>query len=164
MPLAESDRRTSLPRAEVRTTVELTVDDLTVPTTMCTANVSLGGMFVVMAVPRPVGSQARFRMYLPSGEEVTGLATVVWIRTRTVSLQQPSGAGFQFNRLQGQSRSLLAELINSILEEKWRTEVQREERSQARPPVWADGTAMVAGMELLDPERPPVRETKAKIA
>ena len=58
MPLAEKDRRASLPRAEVRTTVELTVDDYSVPATWCTANVSMGGMFVVMANPRPVGSRA----------------------------------------------------------------------------------------------------------
>ena len=163
MPLTETDRRTSLPRAEVRTTVELTVDDFSVPTTMCTANVSLGGMFVVMAVPRPVGSQARFRMYLPSGEEVTGLATVVWIRTRTVNIQQPSGAGFKFNRLNGRSRSLLAELINSILEEKWRTEVHGEGRDSRRDRVWADGSSAGSGAEL-DPERSPAGRRRARIA
>ncbi len=99
--------------------VELTVDDFQVPVTTYTGDVSMGGMFITMNHPRPVGSQARFRIHLPTGEEVSGLASVVWLRMKTESLDRPSGAGYVFDHLLGESESRLAEVIGAFFDEKW---------------------------------------------
>ncbi len=117
MVVVETDRRYGPPRAELRSRVELTPEGSTECARVVTANLSLGGMFVMMRQPLEVGTRAHFTMYLPSGERIFGDATVMWNRGDGDS-QGPTGSGMRFDQMPRQCFTILSDAIDAFCREK----------------------------------------------
>lgn len=88
-------------RVPLHATTTLQLDAFSEPISGYTGDISLGGMFVKMSDPPPVGTLLRFAIELdsPSGA-VKGTAEVVWLRARALrdlppepQLEPPSRAG-----------------------------------------------------------------------
>lgn len=84
-----------------------------------TSNVSMGGLFVQSASPKPVGSKLRFELKIRSDSPaVKGYGEVRWIRVRDQGRGYPAGMGIQVSLLIGEEgenllRSSIAGAIKS---------------------------------------------------
>ncbi len=76
------------------------------------ANISLGGMFVVAAEPRPVGSTFELSFKLPEQKApVRGRGRVAWVRQEGEGPGLPAGMGVRFLELTPGSRELIFEVV-----------------------------------------------------
>ena len=105
-------------RASLKAPASLQIDAFSEPLSGYTANVSLGGMFVEMADPPPVGSLVKFRveMGFPAGA-VSGTAEVVWMRPEKHGSTEPAGIGLQFRYVEEDGEPLLRTAVQLALEE-----------------------------------------------
>ena len=82
-----------------------------------TANVSLGGVFISLPKPPPVGTMVKFALDL-NEKAVRGFSEVVWIRPAQESLDRPVGMGLQFRHFlddgEGALRLFLAEQLQNL--------------------------------------------------
>lgn len=127
-------------RAPLRTQVTLQVDAFKDPEPGFTGNLSLGGMFVELAKPVPVGTIVKFELELESaGDKVQGTAEVVWIRPDRTSGDKPTGVGLQFRHLQGDGDAVVRQAVEEILQSQGlsvepATVAQPKTRSRPRRP------------------------------
>ena len=80
-----------------------------------TRDVAIGGMFVATPEPRPVGTAMHFALEVgpaDAPEEISGEATVVWVRTEAGGPDQPAGMGMQFSRVEPPGEERLAMLFS----------------------------------------------------
>ncbi len=75
-----------------------------------TGDISMGGIFVALPKPLPVGTMVKFVLDL-DGKVVRGFGEVVWIRLTRKSLERPVGMGLQFRHLLGDGEVLLRHLL-----------------------------------------------------
>lgn len=76
-----------------------------------TANISLGGMFVLLPQPRPVGTAFELEFKLPEQPApVRGRGRVVWIREEAAE-GLPTGMGVRFLELTPGSRELIFQVV-----------------------------------------------------
>ena len=85
-------------RRDLEVDVEITLDDWHAAKLTRTANVSPGGMYVLLRDPPPVGSIVKFEMKLSDGD-VHGIGRVTWIRLKTDTLERPTGMGLEFRTI-----------------------------------------------------------------
>lgn len=103
-------------RAPLHAPATLQVDAFSEPLTGFTGDISLGGMFVRMRNPPPVGSILRFEIELedPVGT-IKGMAEVAWLRTHGRVPGQPAGMGVQFRFVEDEGEPLLRQAIEDAL-------------------------------------------------
>lgn len=75
-----------------------------------TANISMGGFFVALPEPPPVGTMVKFALDL-NGKIVRGFSQVAWIRLTVKSLKRPVGMGLQFRHLLEDGEVVLRRLL-----------------------------------------------------
>ena len=75
-----------------------------------TGSISMGGFFVALPKPPPVGILAKFTIDL-KGEPVRGVGRVAWIRLTSESPEKPAGMGLQFRHLLDDDRLVLRRLL-----------------------------------------------------
>ncbi|MEJ2086067.1 MAG: PilZ domain-containing protein [Acidobacteriota bacterium] len=104
-------------RAPLRSQVTLQVDAFKDPEPAHTGNLSLGGMFVELEKPVPVGTIVKFELDLESSPTtVRGTAEVVWIRIERVAAEKPAGVGLQFRHFEGDGKALVRGAVEEVLE------------------------------------------------
>lgn len=105
-------------RAPVRAPATIQMDAFSEPKSGYTANVSVGGMFVAMTDPPPVGSIVRYEVELGDPPSpVRGTAEVVWMRTQAQGPDLPAGIGLQFRLIEGDGETLLRTVVQKALAE-----------------------------------------------
>lgn len=120
-------------RAPLHAPTTLQIDAFSEPLTGYTGDISLGGMFVKMRNPPPVGTLLRFAIELEKPAGVAkGTAEVAWMRARDVAPNQPAGIGVQFRFVEEDGADLLRRAIEKALE-TMPPEPQLEPPSTARP-------------------------------
>jgi Tfp pilus assembly protein PilZ len=75
-----------------------------------TGNISLGGFFVALPNPPPVGTMVMFALDL-DGKVARGFGEVAWIRLTRTSLERPLGVGVQFRHLLDEGETLLCHFL-----------------------------------------------------
>ena len=105
-----ADRRAHVRKA-LRLKVLIELDDLRVPATFYTVNVSAGGMFVGLKNPPPIGSMIKFVMMVEPEPEIRGIAHVVWVRQKTLSLEEPNGMAMEYRFFHGDGEARLIKAI-----------------------------------------------------
>ncbi len=117
--LSEELRFREHTRAPLVTQVRLQFDSFDQPEEGFTADVSVGGMFVTMVKPKPVGTRLRFWLTLPDGgEPVAGYAEVVWMRVSSQGAGRPRGMGIEFRYLENADRERIRAVVERIVEEQ----------------------------------------------
>ena len=99
-------------RVPMETTVRLRYRDLETMVERCSANISLGGMFIESEEPLEAGSTFSFELTLDDGRHViSGEATVEWQRDSGDSDGRPPGMGVRFIRLDEQSPAVIFSVL-----------------------------------------------------
>ena len=75
-----------------------------------TGNISMGGFFVALSKPPPVGTMVKFALDL-DGKVIRGFSEVVWIRQTLKSLERPVGMGLQFRHFLDDGEAILRRLL-----------------------------------------------------
>ena len=117
-------------RAPFTTDVRLRFDRLGGAVSAETADISMEGMFVKTAEPRPVGTLVQFEFDLEEGETVQGLGDVVWVRARG-SENKPAGMGIQFRYVDPKSREHVFKIVSNF--------ISQISGSDAMPSIPTDG-------------------------
>ena len=117
-------------RAPFTTDVRLRFDRLGGAVSAETADISMEGMFVKTAEPRPVGTLVQFEFDLEDGETVQGLGDVVWVRARG-SENKPAGMGIQFRYVDPKSREHVFKIVSKF--------ISQISGSEAMPSIPTDG-------------------------
>lgn len=117
-------------RAPFTTDVRLRFDRLGGAVSAETADISMEGMFVKTAEPRPVGTLVQFEFDFDDGETVQGLGDVVWVRARG-SENKPAGMGIQFRYVDPKSREHVFKIVSNFISEI--------SGSEAMPSIPTDG-------------------------
>lgn len=119
-------------RAPLHAPTTLQVDAFSEPISGYTGDISLGGMFVKMRNPPPVGTLLRFAIELdePAGT-IKGTAEVAWLRARGLAPNQPAGLGVQFRFVEQDGEALLRQAVEKALKHL-PTEPQLEPQPTAR--------------------------------
>lgn len=95
LPLSHLKRRKA-DRFEVTMAVELRYHGITEAISAAVANLSRGGMFIVLERnPPPLGANVDFSLVSPTGEKVAGKAAIRWIR-KEPRAGLPPGVGLEF--------------------------------------------------------------------
>lgn len=76
-------------------------------------DVGLGGMRVYSDEPVSVGTRFEVEMFLPSGESVTCITEVVWIRKLTPPAPAEYDVGLSFLHVPEQGRILIAKVLEA---------------------------------------------------
>ena len=103
-------------RAPLNAPATLQVDAFSEPLAGYTGDISLGGMFVKMRNPPPVGTLLRFEIELeePAGT-VKGMGEVAWLRAHGLELNRPAGMGMRFRFVEEDGEPLLRQAIEEAL-------------------------------------------------
>ena len=75
-----------------------------------TSNISIGGFFVALSKPPPVGTMVKFVLDL-DGRVARGFGEVAWIRLTSRGLEMPVGMGVRFRHLLDDGEVLLRDLL-----------------------------------------------------
>jgi len=120
-------------RAPLETPVTLQIDTFSEPQSGYTANVSVGGMFVNLSDPQPVGTIVRFEVELGGGDStIRGVAEVAWIRAHAQGPELPAGMGLQFRLIEEDGQERLRAVVKKILDARGDPDVvQPPKRSPA---------------------------------
>ena len=103
-------------RAPLHAPATLQVDAFTEPLAGYTGDISLGGMFVKMRNPPPVGTILRFEIELPDpAGKVKGMGEVAWLRAQGLVPGQPAGMGMRFRFVEEDGEPLLRQAIEEAL-------------------------------------------------
>lgn len=95
LPLSKTKRRKA-DRFEVEMAVELRCPGFSEAISAGVANLSRGGMFVVIdRNPPPLGSNVEFALFTPTGTKVAGKGAIRWIR-KEPRAGLPPGVGLEF--------------------------------------------------------------------
>lgn len=136
-------------RVPVAGTVELRFERFSGFIREYAANLSLGGMFVRTASPKPAGTLVNFEFRLADDYPlISGTGEVVWTRWRDGGPEEPAGMGVRFQQLDPRGR----ELISTIVAERQREGAAAFDLAAARPPVEEPPAAAVAPGALWEPE------------
>jgi molecular chaperone DnaK len=104
-------------RAPLRAPVSIQVDAFKDPESGFSGNISLGGLFIEMETPLPVGTIVKFELHLePPLEAVRGTAEIVWIRPDKASADKPAGMGLQFRHLQENGEEIVRGAVEEVLQ------------------------------------------------
>lgn len=145
-------------RAPVVAEVILQLDTFSEPQTGYTGNVSMGGMFVRISDPAPVGTIVCFELQLgdPLGP-VSGTAEVAWIRTASGGELEPLGMGLQFRFVRDDGLTKLKQAVDQAFEASGDTvEATRAAPGPAKPADCTDGPIHVESTGQR--RRPPSQE------
>lgn len=141
-------------RVPLHASTSLQIDAFSEPISGYTGDISLGGMFVKMRDPPPVGTLLRFAIELeaPAGT-VKGTAEVVWLRARALAPSQPAGAGVQFRFIEEDGEPLLRQAVEKALRDL-------PPEPQLEPPSRADSPSVVRAKPLVEspPSTAPARK------
>ena len=103
-------------RAPLHAPATLQVDAFTEPLAGYTGDISLGGMFVKMRNPPPVGTILRFEIELTeTAGRVKGMGEVAWLRAHGLAPGQPAGMGMRFRFVEEDGEPLLRQAIEEAL-------------------------------------------------
>lgn len=106
-------------RAPLRAPVSIQVDAFKDPEPGFSGNISLGGMFLEMEKPLPVGTIVKFELHLePPLDVVRGTAEIAWIRPDKASAEKPAGMGLQFRHLEENGEVIVHGAVERILQEQ----------------------------------------------
>jgi len=104
-------------RAPLRAPITLQVDAFKDSEAGFTGNISLGGMFVEVENPLPVGSIIKFELHFePPLSVVKGTADVAWIRPDQVSEDKKAGIGLQFRHFEENGQVIVRGAVEEILQ------------------------------------------------
>ncbi len=122
-------------RAPLRAPVSIQVDAFKDPEPGLSGNISLGGLFVEVEKPLPVGTIVKFELHLePPLEVVRGTAEIVWIRPDKASADKLAGMGLQFRHLEGKGQDMIRGAVEEILQAQGLTvEPPAVEKPKPRP-------------------------------
>jgi len=119
----------SATRAPVDRPIRLQFDDsLEVDEGHC-INISIGGLFVHTAAPRPAGTLVRFEIMLEDRQSIRGLGEVVWKKD---SDRKTPSIGIKFRFLEQRDRQLIFKLVSQHI--KARLERDNQAGLSATPP------------------------------
>ncbi len=105
------------PRVPLENEVRIEFTDIGELVSDCSANISLGGMFIKTAELQPVGSTLRFELSVGANRSVIrGRAEVVWIRTAAVSPDEPAGMGLRFMELDDNCRANIFRIVDNYIQ------------------------------------------------
>lgn len=121
-------------RAPLETPVILQIDAFSEPQSGYTGNVSVGGMFVRVHDPQPVGTLVRFEVELGGTDStIRGVAEVAWIRTHAQGPERPAGMGLQFRLIEGDGKERLRAVVMKILDRQGDLPVVQPPRKPTAP-------------------------------
>ena len=157
-------------RAPLRAPITLQVDTFKDPEAGFTGNISLGGMFVEVKNPLPVGTIVKFELqFEPPLSVVRGTAEVAWIRPDQVSENKKSGIGLQFRHLEENGQVIVRGAVEEILQAQGLTvEPPTVERPKAKPrpkrprPASPANRGEVRGSKRTKPEKKSRKKSAAK--
>ena len=98
--------------------MRITYPDLGRLTREICANVSVGGMFVEMPAPPPLGARVDFELDLPGRRPRTieGRGEVAWRRPAHAGAARPSGCGVRFVELDARFRELVFLVVDRYIQ------------------------------------------------
>lgn len=70
-------------------------------------NVSIGGVFIVTHLCRPVGERVEITIHMPEGKSVRGVGEVRWLRELSEPDNMPPGMGVRFLELEPGAREAI---------------------------------------------------------
>jgi uncharacterized protein (TIGR02266 family) len=81
-----------------------------------TANISVDGMFIQTAEPKPVGISLRFELHvLKNADPIRGFGEVAWLRVRNEGPGSPAGMGIQFRYVEENSQQALRQTVANTI-------------------------------------------------
>ena len=103
-------------RVPFETAVRLRFDDFADFVTEYSGNISLGGMFVKIADPPPIGTSLEIEFRLDDGVDlIRGRGKVIWVREEAPAPEQPAGIGVRFVELTPGSRELIFQVVDRFV-------------------------------------------------
>jgi uncharacterized protein (TIGR02266 family) len=103
-------------RVPFETAVRLRFDDFADFVTEYSGNISLGGMFVKIADPPPIGTSLEIEFRLDDGLDlIRGRGKVIWVRDEAPAPEQPAGIGVRFVELTPGSRELIFQVVDRFV-------------------------------------------------
>jgi uncharacterized protein (TIGR02266 family) len=116
--MANKKEKRRFPRAPYETEVRIEFADVDEMMRECSANLSLGGMFINRVSPLPVGTAFRFRICAANDNAaISGRAVVSWVRHEDLSPSQKAGMGVRFTQLDNDSQQLIFEIVDRYIQE-----------------------------------------------